>query len=475
MLELIFILPFVFGIVSFVMPQILARWMLLILAVLHPLFTAMIWFKRLEPLWSSYFYLTPEGALALTITSFIFLCVSIYTVFYMSQAAIQNETIFCACMMLLLGSMSMVAVTDHIIVMWIAIEATTLMSAPLIFLHRSKKALEATWKYVLICSVGIALALLGVFFTLISIKTASLSASMTFANLFDNATGVDITWLKAGFILTMVGYGTKMELAPMHTWLPDVNSEAPSPVSALLSGALSNCAFLGIFKTHLLMEKVGLGWYSGNALAIFGLISILLAAIFIMQQDNYKRLLAYSSIENMGIIAFGIGIGGIAAYGAMLHLVHHALLKSSLFLSAGNILLGYKTKKIKETGKMPSLMPKTFFAFMAGFVGISGFPPFGIFVSEFFIIMGALQQKAYTLAAIFIFGLILVFAGASKAIIRISFGNCASKAPVKEKWWLALPSYALIAASLFLAIYMPDALSLAIEQAVSAIGGRVDG
>ena len=147
-------------------------------------------------------------------------------------------------------------------------------------------------------------------------------------------------WLKVGFIFVVIGFGTKMGLAPMHTWLPDAHSQAPSPASALLSGALLNCAFLGVYKVHTLMYLAGLGEFSGNILIGFGLLSMFVAGIFILKQPDYKRMLAYSSIENMGIIAFGVGIGGFALYGAILHMIHHSLIKSSLFLSAGNILLG---------------------------------------------------------------------------------------------------------------------------------------
>jgi hydrogenase-4 component F len=272
----------------------------------------------------------------------------------------------------------------------------------------------------------------------------------------------------------LIGYGTKMGLAPMHTWLPDAHSEAPSPVSALLSGALLNCAFLGIFKTHSLMVRAGLEWYSGGVLTVFGLISLWISAIFILQQDNYKRLLAYSSIENMGIIAFGIGIGGISAYGALLHLIHHSLIKSSLFLSAGNILLGFNSKKIHSVGKMPELMPKTFASLMGGFFAISGFPPFGIFLSELLIILGAFQKTAYLRAVFFLFGLFLVFAGMSKAMIRLSFGNFPGSIALKEKWALVISPYILIAASVFLLFYMPDALFQTIRDALSCIGVTIN-
>jgi hydrogenase-4 component F len=261
----------------------------------------------------------------------------------------------------------------------------------------------------------------------------------------------------------------------MHTWLPDAHSKAPSPASALLSGALLNCAFLGIYRSHQLLYKAELGDFSGNILIGFGLLSMLVAAIFIFNQNGYKRMLAYSSIENMGIIAFGVGIGGLATYGAMLHLIHHSLIKSSLFLSSGNILLGYGSKLISKTGNMAKLFPKTFVAFFAGFAGISGFPPFGIFVSELLIILGAFQRGRTISISIFIIALVLIFAGASRLVMKMSFGKWDDEILVDENMARVLPSYALLLTSIILCVWMPDSLYQTILSAIATIGGSVNG
>jgi hypothetical protein len=176
---------------------------------------------------------------------------------------------------------------------------------------------------VLICSVGIALALLGSVLITMAMDVGGVDVPVSFSALTKVAGDLDPMWLKAGFVFILVGYGTKMGLAPMHTWLPDAHSEAPSPASALLSGVLLNCAYLGIFKTNKVMEAAGLGDFSGGILMVFGLVSIMAAATYILKQTEYKRMLAYSSIENMGIIAFGTGVGGLAAYGAIICLIHH--------------------------------------------------------------------------------------------------------------------------------------------------------
>ncbi len=475
MLEFTCLLPLFTGIIAMFLPVRLGRGILVVTALLHLQLAVLGWLGKVKPALTGYFTVTPEGMLVLLVTSFIFLFISIYAVSYMSETEIASEPIYIGCTLFFLATMSMVALADHLVVLWIAIEATTLMSAPLIFLHRSKSALEATWKYVLICSVGIALALLGCFFIVLSMDRGNVDVPITFSSLRQVAGLLNPIWLKTGFIFLVVGYGTKMGLAPMHTWLPDAHSEAPSPASALLSGALLNCAFLGIYRGHQLMYEAGLGDFSSQILVGFGLLSMLVAAIFMFNQTGYKRMLAYSSIENMGIIAFGVGVGGLATYGAMLHLIHHSLIKSSLFLSSGNILLGYGSKLIDKTGNMARLFPKTFTAFFAGFAGISGFPPFGIFVSEILIIMGAFQQGWTVSVTVFIAALVLIFAGASRLVMRMSFGSYSGEILVDENLARTLPSYALLLTSIVLCVWLPDSLYQTIISAIATIGGGIHG
>jgi len=476
MLQFVFLIPLIAGIAVFFLPAKKGRLILVATAIIHATFTGLEWFKITGPLQTKYFANTPEGMLVLAILSFLFLFISLYTVAYMNEVEMSKEPIFNGCMLLFLAAMSMVAIADHIIMLWVAVEATTLMSAPLIFVHRSKEALEATWKYVLICSVGIALALLGCFFVIFSMTMSDVHVPISFSALATVASQLNPIWLKAGFIFVVIGYGTKMGLAPMHTWLPDAHSEAPSPASALLSGALLNCAFLGVYRCHQLMYAAGLGDYSSNVLIAFGLASMLVSAVFILNQNDYKRMLAYSSIENMGIIAFGTGIGGLALFGAMLHMIHHSLVKSSLFLSAGNILLGYGTKIINKTGGMLRLFPKTGATFFAGFAGISGFPPFGLFISELLIILGAIKAGRYVAISIFIFSLILIFAGASRLVMQMIFAERdKDEILVPEKWVRALPPIILLLTSLALVIWLPDTIYQTIQNAISSIGGTVNG
>lgn len=475
MIEFIFLLPLATGFVALALPATFGRILLLITALLHLQLTVMSWLGMITPTFTNYFSASPEGLLILMVTSFIFVCIALYSFSYMKETKMENKPVFICCMLLFLGTMSMVTLSDHPIVLWIAIEATTLVSAPLIFIHRSKEALEATWKYVLICSVGIALALLGYFFITLAMDLGNIDAPMTFSSLNTIASQLDPLWLKVGFIFVVIGFGTKMGLAPMHTWLPDAHSQAPSPASALLSGALLNCAFLGIYKTHVLMSVAGLGEFSGNILIGFGLLSMLVGAIFIIGQPDYKRMLAYSSIKNMGIIAFGVGIGGFAVYGAFLHIIHHSLLKSSLFLSAGNILLGFDTKQVQRIGGIIRHLPKTFISFFAGFIGISGLPPFGMFISEVIIIIGAFQKHRYVSIALFLLALTLVGAGIGRIFMSMSYGETTKKFLVEEKMLRLLPSYALLLASVGLCVWMPDIVYETITNSIKIIGGTIHG
>jgi hydrogenase-4 component F len=471
MIEIVFLAPLITGVIAFFLPQASSRPLLVFTGAAHFIMSLLLWAFRPEAALPNYFQITSEGLLSLLVISLLFLLISIYTVGYLKQAAIQAENIFTGAMLLFLATMTMVTLSDHIMIMWIAIEATTLASAPLIYTHRSAASLEATWKYVLICSVGIALALLGSVLITLAMDVGKVDVPLSFSALTEAAKDLDAFWLKTGFVFILVGYGTKMGLAPMHTWLPDAHSEAPSPASALLSGVLLNCAYLGIFKTNKIMVAAGLGDFSGTILMVFGLTSILAAATYILKQTEYKRLLAYSSIENMGIIAFGTGVGGLAAYGAVLCLIHHSLIKSSLFLTSGNILLGFGDRLIKGTGRLAKRMPKTCVAFFAGFAGISGFPPFGIFLGELFIIIGAFRAGHHVGVILFILSICVIFAGFAKHVIRISFGDHEKEVQMAETPVMVWPQYTLLLTSVVLCFWMPETLYDTIVHAVHTIGG----
>jgi hydrogenase-4 component F len=354
--------------------------------------------------------------------------------------------------------------------MWVAVEATTLASAPLIYFHRNSRSLEATWKYLVICSVGIALALLGNFFLAVAARSyGGTPIPLTLDDLAAASGSLDPRWLKAAFLLLLVGYGTKMGLAPLHTWLPDAHSEAPSVVSALLSGALLNCAFLTILRVHGLLVTAGLADFSRDLFVLFGLTSMIVAAVFLIRQADYKRMLAYSSIENMGILSLGVGVGGLAGFGAMLHTVNHSLTKAMLFFTAGNILAVYRTKSTDQTRGVLRLLPVSGALWIAGFLAITGSPPFGTFLSEFTILKGAIDDHHPGIAAAYLAALALAFIGMAGVIINMAYGTAVpggapnlDRSPIpprRERLWSILPPLALGLVVLMLGLYVPPALS----------------
>jgi hydrogenase-4 component F len=353
------------------------------------------------------------------------------------------------------------------------VEATTLASAPLIYFHRHHRSLEATWKYLLICSVGIALALLGNFFLAVAASGHGDGAvRLVLPDLVRRAGTLDAAWLKAAFLLFLVGYGTKMGLAPLHTWLPDAHSEAPSVVSALLSGALLNCALLGIVRAQQVCAAAGQAAFGQGLLVGFGLLSMAVAAVFIPGQRDYKRMLAYSSVEHMGILTLGIGLGGQGVFGGMLHAVNHSLTKAALFLVAGNILAEYRTKSTSDVRGVLRILPVSGILWVAGFFAITGSPPFGCFLSEFTILKAALDQGRALVAVAYLALLAVIFVGMATAVLGMAQGP----APVghaagrREQLLAIAPAGTLVALVLLLGLYIPPVVRSAVEEAVRTLG-----
>ena len=314
-------------------------------------------------------------------------------------------------------------------IMWIAIEATTLTSAFLVGFYNDKRAIEATWKYVIICSVGIAIAMLGIIFLhLSSVGLFEGSQLLDWTALYGSAKELKGPVLKLAFIFILVGFGTKAGLAPMHTWLPDAHSQSPSPISALLSGVLLNSAMYAIIRTVSIVNRnLESSLFTGRILMAAGLLSIATAAIFIMTQKDYKRLLAYSSIEHMGIIAFAMGIFSPAAiFAALFHMINHSLTKSMLFLTSGNILLKYGTRQISKIQGLLKVLPVSGTVFFMGLFAIAGSPPFSVFASEINIITAIFDNGSFWLGSVFVMLLAVVFAGITVTLFKIFWGDAPS-------------------------------------------------
>ncbi|NLF95462.1 MAG: NADH dehydrogenase FAD-containing subunit, partial [Candidatus Riflebacteria bacterium] len=285
-----------------------------------------------------------------------------------------------------------------------------------------------------------------------------------------------VEWLKVAFIFFLVGYGTKMGLAPMHTWLPDAHSEAPSPVSAMLSGALLNCAFLGILRIYQVCVAVpGAAVFANELLIIFGLLSLAVSGIFILHQPDYKRMLAYSSVEHMGILALGVGLGGSAIAAAMLHAAGHSLVKASLFLLSGNVLAVYASKKVEDVKALLKAMPLTGALWLAGFFAITGTPPFTTFNSEFAIVRVALQSGSWKVATLYLLFLLLVFIGMLTIFMHMCFGKKGEQevdGTAGESFWQILPPVVFLTTALLLGLYLPDFVRNTIDGAALLLGGK---
>ncbi|HAT72888.1 MAG TPA: NADH dehydrogenase FAD-containing subunit [Elusimicrobia bacterium] len=383
------------------------------------------------------------------------------------------EAVFTGCLLLFMAAMTAVTASRNMGLLWALVEATTLLSAPLIYFHRDKRSLEATWKYLLICSVGIALALMGnLFLGAAGLKTG---AGLDLAALLGKAADLDKPLLKAAFLFLFVGYGTKMGLSPFHTWLPDAHSEAPAVVSALLSGALLNCAFLGILRVNAVCSQAGLKDFTGGILILFGLFSVVTAALFMLGQRDYKRLLAYSSIEHMGILALGTGLGGGAAFGAMLGALSHSLTKAGLFFTSGVVLASEKTKRIADVRGLWRRAPCTAALWLAGFFLITGMPPSGVFLAKFLILKEAIRLDHYWLACGYLFFLAVLFAGMAKVFIAMTFGEREPKTgekPFEEPRGMLAPAAAFFLIVAGIGLYLPEWLRTLISAALTGIGGK---
>lgn len=471
------------------------RVVLIATAICHAIVTVLSWIYQPLPVFEGWLLLDAPGLLFLSITSVLFMMISIYALGYLKREdwgkrqdfdggflfTNSRESTFICCLLLFLAMMTLVIVSQHFGLIWVALEATTLTSAPLIYFHRHRRSLEATWKYIIICSVGIALALLGNFFLAVSATlTMNEHIPMLLSSLTENASFLQDSWLKISFILLLVGYGTKMGLAPMHTWLPDAHSESPSIISALLSGALLNCAFIAILRAHQVCLAAGQDIFVQNLLLGFGLFSMIVSAAFMLHQVDFKRMLAYSSIEHVGILSLGVGLGAKAGYGVMLHAINHSLTKGMMFLIAGNILAVYKNKSILEVRGAIRVIPISGVLWVMGFLAITGSPPFGAFMSELIILKSALDQGRYIIASVYLVSLCIIFVAMATIVFSMAQGTpegflstdertTSSSFFFGESLCSVVPPIILCGAILVLGIYIPPFLRQVLEQAAKTI------
>ncbi len=430
------------------------------------------------------FYVDAVSVLILDIVLLIGLMTAIYSVGYLEEERAHGKLDerrmkrYYLLMHSFIFTMVFALTVRNIGAMWVAIEATTLASAFLVGFGNDKPALEGAWKYVIICSVGIAVAMLGVIFLYISASgTLSGVAGLDWTALFANAGSLNGDVLRFAFIFILIGFGTKAGLAPMHTWLPDAHSQAPSPVSALLSGVLLNSAMYGIIRCVAIVNKrlESTGFTSGLMIAV-GLLSMLAAALFILTQKDYKRLLAYSSIEHMGVISLSIGLFTPASlFAGFFHMINHSLTKSLLFLSSGSMLQKYGTREIGRVKGLLKTLPVTGTVFLLGLFAIGGMPPFSIFASEFSAVAAAFKAGQHIVGGAVVLCLALAFAGIVYSMFKMFHGRQEPGDPgvLEGETNIAGAAVAVVmlAAIVAMGIAMPDALKRLIESAAATVLG----
>jgi hydrogenase-4 component F len=369
--------------------------------------------------------------------------------------------------------------TGNLGLLWVLIEASTLASCVLVGLEGKSVSLEAAWKYIIISSFGVTIALVGTLFLYYAAGdlAGSPTQHLTWSYLYVHAAHLAPESLRLAFLLALIGYGTKVGLAPMHTWLPDAHSEAPSPASAMLSAALLNTGMYAIIRFQALTRgALGTG-YAAHILLVFGFASVVIATLFIVLRGNYKRLFAYSSVEHMGIIAIALGFGGVLGfYGALLHTLSHAIGKAVLFLTSGDLVLRYRSRLINDVKGALTVTPLTGAVLLLAALAVAGSPPFGLFLSEFTIIRAGLQRSSIVLVAALVVLLAIVFIALVGAAAGMALGGSPDRPtsgpayPERSGRVLAAaPLIAGMAMLLLLGLWIPGGLDRLIMHSIHSI------
>jgi len=363
--------------------------------------------------------------------------------------------------------------TNNVGFMWIAIEATTITSAVLIPLHLSKASVEASWKYILLSSVGIALAFAGTVLAYVDFVTivGRQDEALNWPVLVAAAPLLDPEVMRLAFVFVLVGYGTKAGLAPMHTWLPDAHAEAPAPLSAMMSGVLLAVALYAVIRWEAVANAALGAAFTDRFLLGLGLLSLGMAAFSLVRQHNYKRLLAYSSIEHTGLVCVGLGLGPLGTFAAMLHLLNHTLAKSMLFFLSGRVLQRYRTTQIGKVAGLLQTMPATGGLFAAGLLALAGLPPFGIFISEFALLRAGFAAGRFWTMGLVLVLLTLAFVGVIAHLNRMLYGVPSSEVPRGEpSRWPLVPLTLCLAALVVLGLAIPPPLERLIAEIVESVG-----
>lgn len=431
------------------------------------------------------FFMDALSAYILSIVMFVSVAAAIYSVDYMGSEfkegliGIKEIRYFYALLYLFIFTMVLAVVSNNIAIFWMAIESTTIVSSLLVGFYKDRASVEAAWKYIILCTVSLVFGLLGIF--IIYYASASVlvgEGTLNWTELREITHDMNPKTIKLAFLFILVGYGAKAGFAPIHNWLPDAHSQAPTPVSALLSGVLIKCSFFGIIRFVILGNESLESSYCSHLLLIFGLLSMGIATAFILLQNNYKRLLAYSSIEHIGIIAIGMGIGGFwGIYGALLHMLNHAIVKPLLFFTTGRVRLKYHTTEIGKVKGAITVLPVAGTVMLLAALAIAGSPPFNIFLSEYTILKAAIDGGNWITFALFIAFSTIIFGGMLRHFGGMAFGKPNidhehEKEKNGDNKMSLIVIVVMVVIMLVLGLYIPGFLNEMLNNSVKIITGE---
>ena len=469
------IVPFVAALAALLWPKERTRpWLLPLTGVVHAALALGLTLSPPTEAPLAWVAFDPIARSVLPAVSLLFLVCSAYGVTYLRLRAERGNRIFVAVFLALLGLMSLAHLAQHLGLMWIAIETATLCTVPLLHFNRTARAFEATWKYLLIGGTGVALSLLGSF----CLGYASLhdggGGDLTFAALVAQGSGLSRPWVLIAWVLLLTGYGTKMGLAPMHTWKPDAYGEAPGIVGALLAGGMTTTAFVALLRVRQVVDAAGESNVAGRTWLALGLFSMLVAALFLLGTQDFKRMLAYSSVEHMGILSVGAALGGAGVAAALFHVWTNGVTKGALFLSAGNMRRAAGSSRAEAVSGMAWLTPVSVRIFVAGLFAVTACPPFGPFFSELQILRAGLEAHAGWGMAMFIGCLVFAFFGLTRLVFAIADGRpnraaVSSGKRFRESAGVIVPPLVLLGCSLWLGLATPTVLRETWASAVQAL------
>jgi hydrogenase-4 component F len=422
----------------------------------------------------SYLRIDAVSAIFLLATGFLYAAVAVYSVGYLKHRTDERYMRrFYAGLNLFAWAMLAAPMMSSLALLWIAVEITTVISALLVAIEDTEGAAEAAWKYVLIASAGLGLALLATVFAYFAgSQVLGEHYNLAIGPLIQAGARLPHTPVRLAFLLALLGYGTKVGLFPVHTWLPDAHSEAPTPVSALLSGALLAVSFYAILRYYQVAAACLGGRFPRDALLVFGVASLLLAALYLFGQRDIKRLLAYSSVEHMGILAIGVSFGApVALAGVMLHVLAHAAAKGNAFMGAGVFTVKFGSKQISALRGGLDVLPWSGPLFLLAVFALSAMPPSGIFRSEFQIVAGGLDAGNYAAAAALVVLVTAAFFGLTTSATRVLFTpSPRGLARSEPSAWMVVPVVAGVAVLFILGLHPPGELTGLISRAVTQLG-----